>query len=195
MTNATVQTSQRQDGFNGGIQMGTVAGGASSRKLDSVAHSHIARNHASPKWRKGLSAEELHAAFGSALPPTSRIGGFRPDGGIFMDDGENPLVVVECKFQGAVGNAIERWYKNFAVSNRLGVKRYVTFCLGDGFFDGNTSERILATAVAIYEPEKEDIWASDEGVLGFYRWRTVEEAQAEIPALIDHNLKLAGWSA
>jgi hypothetical protein len=69
----------------------------------------------------------------------------------------------------------------------------VTFCLGDGFFDGNSAERSLGTAVAIFEPEKSDVWESDEGVLGFYRWRTLEEAEDAIPSLITRNLELAGW--
>lgn len=184
---------QRQEGFRGGIQPGTTAGNLSSRQLDDLTREYIQTLPSSSRWLKGLSANELRTALSTRLDDTSRIAGFRPDGGIFVDRKRNPLVAVECKFQGERGNAIERWYKNFAVSQRLGVRRYVTFCLGEGFFDGRSAERTLGTAVAIFEPDKKDVWDSDEGVLGFYRWRTLAEAEASIPLIIERNLELAGW--
>lgn len=184
---------QRQDGFRGGIQPGTTAGNLSSRQLDDLTREYIQALPFSTRWLKGLSANELRTALTTRLDDTSRIAGFRPDGGIFVDQGRRPVVAIECKFQGQRGNAIERWYKNFAISQRLGIKRYVTFCLGDGFFDGRSAERTLGTAVAVFEPNKKDVWDSDEGVLGFYRWRTVEEAEANVPFIIERNLELAGW--
>lgn len=184
---------QRQEGFRGGIQPGTTAGNLSSRHLDDLTREYIQTLPSSSRWLKGLSANELRTALSTRLDDTSRIAGFRPDGGIFVDRKRNPLVAIECKFQGERGNAIERWYKNFAVSQRLGVRRYVTFCLGEGFFDGRSAERTLGTAVAIFEPDKKDVWDSDEGVLGFYRWRTLAEAEASIPLIIERNLELAGW--
>jgi hypothetical protein len=186
---------QRQDGFRGGIQLGSTAGNLSSRQLDTLTREYIQSIPSSTRWVKGLSANDLRVALQTSLDDASRIAGFRPDGGIFVDRKRQPLVAVECKFQGERGNAIERWYKNFAISQRLGVKRYVTFCLGDGFFDGRSAERTLGTAVAIFEPEKRDVWDSDEGVLGLYRWRTLEEAEADIPRIIELNLALAGWAA
>lgn len=184
---------QRQDGFRGGIQPGTIAGNLSSRQLDVLTRDYIQTLPSSARWVKGLSASELRTALSTRLDDTSRIAGFRPDGGLFTDTRRKPVVAIECKFQGERGNAIERWYKNFAISQRLGVRRYVTFCLGDGFFDGNSAERSLGTAVAIFEPEKSEVWDSDEGVLGFYRWRTLEEAEDAIPSIIERNLELAGW--
>lgn len=184
---------QRQEGFRGGIQPGTTAGNLSSRQLDDLTREYIQTLPSSSRWLKGLSANELRTALSTRLDDTSRIAGFRPDGGIFVDRRRNPLVAIECKFQGERGNAIERWYKNFAVSQRLGVRRYVTFCLGEGFFDGRSAERTLGTAVAIFEPDKKDVWDSDEGVLGFYRWQTLAEAEASIPLIIERNLELAGW--
>ncbi len=184
---------QRQDGFRGGIQEGTTAGNLSSRHLDAMTRDYIQSLPSSTRWRSGYSAAELRAALNTRLDDTSRIAGFRPDGGLFVDQDREPVVAIECKYQGEAGNAIERWYKNFAVAQRLGVKRYVTFCLGEGFFDGHSAERVLGTAVAIFEPEKQDVWESDEGVIGLYRWRTLEEAETAIPDIIERNLGLAGW--
>lgn len=170
-----------------GIKPGTEPGSHSSKRLDQIVRGIIADIEVK-HWRPQYSARELHTVIAPNLGMEHRMAGFRPDGGIFTTEDGLPLLAIECKYQGDSGNAIERWYKNFAISQRLGIQRYVTFCLGDGFFDNNSSSRILTTAAALFQPDLEDPWASEEGMLGLYRWRTLEEAEAELPEILLRNL-------
>lgn len=171
-----------------GIQPGTVASSHSSRRLDEMVRA-VVQGIEVKHWRSQYNARELHSIISPNLTIEHRMAGFRPDGGIFTDIEGNPLLAIECKYQGDKGNAIERWYKNFAISQRLGIQRYITFCLGDGFFDNNSSSRIMTTAAALFAPELTDPWNSEEGVLGLYRWRTLEEAEAELPEVLMRNLE------
>lgn len=162
-------------------------GSHSSKSLDQLVRAVISDMEVK-FWRPQYSAQELRGIISPNLSVEHRLTGFRPDGGIFTTDTGNPLLAIECKYQGNSGNAIERWYKNFAISQRLGIQRYITFCLGEGFFDNNSSSRILTTAAALFQPELEDPWFSEEGMLGLYRWRTLEEAEAELPDVLLRNL-------
>lgn len=172
-----------------GIQPGTEAGSHSSKRLDQIVRD-IIRDIEEKNWRPQYTARELHTIISPNLDIAHRMAGFRPDGGIFTDADGNPLLAIECKYQGETGNAIERWYKNFAISQRLGVQRYITFCLGDGFFDNRSSSRIMTTAAALFQPELNDPWSSEDGLLGLYRWRTLEQAEEELPIVLRRNIEL-----
>lgn len=170
-----------------GIQPGTEPGSHSSKRLDQMVRA-IIQDIEVKHWRPQYSARELHGIISPNLAIEHRMAGFRPDGGIFTTEDGDPLLAIECKYQGDQGNAIERWYKNFAISQRLGIQRYITFCLGEGFFDNNSSSRILTTAAALFAPDLADPWNSEDGTLGLYRWRTLEEAEAELPEVLMRNL-------
>lgn len=50
-----------------------------------------------------------------------------------------PFLAAEAKHQGALGNAIERWFKNYHITRSLGADMaLITFCTGEGaaFPDG-----------------------------------------------------------
>jgi hypothetical protein len=121
-----------------------------------------------------------------------------PDGGMWSvrnSDGK-PLVIAEAKRQGPMGNAIERWYKNQAIAKRLNVPLYVTFCSGDGFFDGNSAQRTMELAVCLdgggrERIENESVWNSPVGNLWMYRYRTTGEA-ADIESVLQEALETVG---
>lgn len=62
--------------------------------------------------------------------------GCKPDGGVIVKDhgaaSETLLCAFEAKTQGAKGNAIERWWENFIILERLNCTRYVLFGSGAG---------------------------------------------------------------
>lgn len=168
-TNANPATSQRQATFRGGIPQGLSATSLSSRSLETITMGQLVGGGTIADaaaegigWRKGYTGEELKALFGSKLGGT--VAGLSPDGGIFEDgDLKRPVLSFECKFQGEKGNAIERWFKNYAVMERLGIDRYVTFTLGDGFWTGS-AERILAVAASM-EPGRTGLWDDPAAVI------------------------------
>lgn len=134
------------------------------------------------RWARRIPGEELAALLGvsgTGRPP--RIAGVEPDGGVWRAEGEGlPLAAVEAKTQGEGGNAIERWFKNWSVLSRLGVRVYVTFCSGPGFFDGNKAQRIMELAAALEPSERsklpDRVWNNPEGRLWLYRYRSASEA-------------------
>jgi hypothetical protein len=183
--------SQRDAGFNGGVQSGTSATSEESAGHEKNLRSAVRRTsalHPDLTWRNGYSRTELAEMFGST---GYDLQGVLPDGGVWTLNGEQtPLIAAEAKKQGKQGNAIERWYKNWDVMRALGVKVYVTFCVGDGFFDGNSAERTIASAVAIHEGRSRshtEVWNTPTGRLWMYRYRTAEEAALQM----DEVLKMA----
>ena len=179
--------SQRQDGFRGGIQQGTSATTSESASLDKGPRDYVDAHDFGDAWRSTLDSDALKEAFGSKLK--SPIAGFQPDGGIFLSKEGKPEVVFESKHQGERGNALERWYKNFAIAKRLGCKRYVTFCSGDGFFDNNSGVRQIGDIVAIEDPLREDLWEDNNSALVFYRFRTSQEALKQMSDIMTDNLQ------
>lgn len=146
------------------------------------------------EWRKGYSGVELKGLFGSSL--SGVIGGLSPDGGIFEDTALNrPVLSFECKFQGPNGNAIERWFKNYAVLQQLSIERYVSFCMGEGFWTG-TAERIMAVAASMV-PGRSHIWddptveVDPDQKLFLYRFSSVDDAAARIGPLVESFVQLA----
>lgn len=172
--------SQRQDGYNGGIQVGKSASSVSSKDLEKTVRDYLIENKPE-RWIPGYTGEQIKDMLGSTF--SNRISGCYPDGGIITDEMGFPLISFECKYQGEKGNAIERWFKNYAILSALGVKRYITFCAGDGFFDNNSAERIIACASLISDPQA-PLWENEESVLGFYRWREANLVKKEIPSIL-----------
>ena len=182
--------SQRDIGFNGGIQTGTTAASFESCHLEKIVSSYIQNNYSicfPYFWDKGMSGEEICRKLDIRNP--APIAGVYPDGGIFFNRYDEPILAFECKKQGKNGNAIERWYKNAAILTILGVKRYVTFCEGEGFFNNNSAERILAGAIYLESPEKNNIWEDNaDSIFRCYRFKTIQEAEEMVPKLIDKNI-------
>jgi len=190
--------SQRTGCFNGGIKTGTTAFDKEAKTLDRIPLDYV-RNELSftcdnKFWRKGYSEEEYR----NAVCTDSKIEctGLSPDGGIFLDKNGKPLLAVESKKQGKNGNAIERWYKNYDQLQALGCKHYLTFCYGDGFYDGNTAERILGNKVVSLKLPIDSIWDTDyTDVVSFRRFNhmTENDLRKEIYSILDDALKAVGW--
>lgn len=181
--------SQRKKGFNGGIQLGGTATSLNSKMLEKVVRDYI-KELDNTHHVASFNESKLQEIFGTDL----RLAGFNPDGGIFVDSEGNPVVAIECKHQGKDGNAIERWAKNYMILDQLGVKRYLTFCTGVGFFDGNSAERIVRSMSysSAYEQgvkQDADIWNTGKGKAQFYRYSSLTEAQVEIPQVIDAAIR------
>jgi hypothetical protein len=185
-------SSQRQPGFKGGVHIGTTASSSESLDTEQLLRSAIEQVSCAGSgttWVTGLSGTHIKQALGIENADF-QIAGAYPDGGIYFNESNGKLLVAsEAKRQGALGNAIERWYKNFFIAKALGVRVYVTICVGDGFFDDNSAQRILQLAVAADTDNRyrcvEDIWNVPEGSIWLYRFRTAEDlAVFDIPALL-----------
>lgn len=175
------ERSQRQPGFNGGIQMGTVAASGESIALEQcvkLISDEFADVFSGLEWIPELSGRDISRLWG--LPNPTGIVGVRPDGGIWVDaETKLPVLVSEAKKQGKGGNAIERWYKNYGIIKMLNPDAYyLTFCSGVGFFDNNPAEKILYTAAA-YELSKKfgksdlspkNVWNAHTGQTRIYRF-------------------------
>lgn len=184
--------SQRSEGFNGGVQVGTSATSEISRGLERILQ--IEQRKFIPnldtelyRYVKGLNGEEYKTLVGSGL--VNPVAGMSPDGGIFLHaDSGVPKYMGECKKQGLYGNAIERWAKNASMANRAGVERYTTYCLGEGFYDGGTAQNQLASILVSLDPGMTDIWNEQDRKFGFYRFRTIEEAEELMPSIVREEL-------
>jgi hypothetical protein len=178
----TSRISQRTDDFRGGVANGTSATSVASRKLEQnlrdVAEQH-AHLYPNLTWRAGYSAIELCRKLGAPESYLAKAGndiaGMYPDGGIWEDAQGRPVVIAEAKKQGVTGNAIERWYKNWTMARRLNPDViYLTFCTGKGFYDDNSAQRTLQTAVT-EEPGGWDrlangtLWNTHTGNTRLYR--------------------------
>lgn len=177
--------SQRTDGYNGGVQAGTSATSAESASHERALRAAVARSScpANLVWIPGYSGEDLAALLGA---DDVKLQGIQPDGGIWIDpETRLPVVAAEAKKQGAQGNAIERWHKNWDVLKRLGVRVYVTFCVGDGFFNDNSAERTIQTAVTLDDPRQADkIWNVPAPRLWMYRYRTHAQAALDMDKVL-----------
>lgn len=179
--------SQHQPGFRGGLTPGTLAVTGSSRALESQLRCAAptvqpAAAERGLVWTPGFSAAELAERF--SLPSSVAVAGVYPDGAIFCDDTGAPRCASEAKRQGETGNAIERWFKNATVLRSLGVDAYLTVCTGAGFFDANSSQRILELAVAADRDERPrlaaaTVWNHPHGRLWLYRFATPAAARLD----------------
>lgn len=172
--------SQRQNGFYGGIQTGTVAASAKSIKLDSslkVAAPRVFEVLSKDYPKLSFSRDEKRAAIDEV--------GASPDGGIFYYDGV-PIAAFEGKHQGKGGNAIERWFKNyvFFICKNPNIS-YLTFATGEGVDEGgavlknfNTHMRQNLNRPAEYNvinPGSCSFYLSADG----FEMDTVQEVMAE----------------
>jgi hypothetical protein len=114
-----------------GIQNGMNAGEGIAREADQKIRTLVPE-----VWTKFClenPQKTLGFTHGMRLPKQEWSIGCEPDGGIIFDVNGVPIIAFESKKQGAVGNAIERWYKNFRLltfANRD--IHYVTTLVGTG---------------------------------------------------------------
>lgn len=112
----------------GGIQPGTVATDKHAKKLDQQLKDSAQKikfyfegNDRIVHQRK-LRQEQIPGGKGAC----------EPDGGVWFIDGEL-VAVFEAKKQNVKGNAIERWFKNNTIVNKINPSSsYVTFAVGAG---------------------------------------------------------------
>lgn len=120
----------------GGIQAGTEAGSAESKKLDGdVKNVALAIAAFQEKY-----CFELGHQKNKVLPECHNMNitlGCVPDGGMWFNGSRGQprtlKAVFEAKHQQDGGNAIERWCKNYLICYRLNPDvKYVTFMTGEG---------------------------------------------------------------
>lgn len=132
----------------GGIQKGTEAGSAESKKLDGdvkVIAEAIAQAQNRYHYESGhrvldetkFSRQTVMEAAIPEMRERKVETGCMPDGGMWFDgprsQSRNLQVAFEAKYQKEGGNAIERWGKNYLICNRLWPNsKYVTFMTGEG---------------------------------------------------------------
>ena len=137
--------SQRDAGFNGGIQSGTTAFDPQSKTLDgqlkevrdeiSVCGFTMVKQFPR-KLKIDLIGEDCF--------------GFAPDGGAWFkgnsEDG-NLFAVFEAKKQNKKGNANERWFKNAQIAKSINPDvKYITLCSGEGAKKGECLEKMSQLA-------------------------------------------------
>lgn len=185
---------QRTEGFTAGIKAGTTAYDPISTKLDVLvkeAGKDLGGTKGAGAWVSSYSASTLNTKLGI----TGGVG-MSPDGGIFLKPGnEAPLMIVEAKKQGSKGNAIERMFKNIQLSKFLGTQKYLVITTGEGFFDGNSAERICRTALGIYNdisnPAQFD-FGSHDGFLEIHRIQTEDIDKETITEILKDTLSSIG---
>lgn len=185
-----MKESQRDDTFKGGIQVGTSATSIESSSLDQAVRIFAETATLPEGWThiRGFAGNALAARLGTNTPQV----GIYPDGGIILNEAGEVMIAFEAKKNGKSGNAIERWDKNNRILTYLGCRRYITFCVGEGFFDGNYPERFFNNVAAIKYAEetgtglKQDYWNTDAVLqqINLYRYRTSAEATLNIEEII-----------
>lgn len=132
----------------GGLQMGQSSQDAAARDLDSTVRTivPIVWNEFKTKHPE-LTTGFYHQPKMSKLEFAAIIGnstisfGCQPDGGIIFNQAGTPVLAFEAKKQGAVGNAFERWFKNFmflqCVNPDLAM---ITFLVGQGCLSNERGE-------------------------------------------------------
>lgn len=179
------------NGFKGGIQVGTTAASEESKSLESILtreqYKLIPKLESPYTYQKSLSGEMYKKMVGSKLEEP--ISGMSPDGGIFTNSETGKIQLIsEGKKNGLKGNAVERWGKNAGMAQTVNVLRYVTYCLGEGFFGGGVAQRQLASMLASLDPGMRYMWEDQERQFGFYRFETIEEANERMPAIVKFEM-------
>jgi hypothetical protein len=126
-----------------GIQVGQDVHNPDAAKLKhtiyAVSENLCSRNsesHPELEFVSGLSDDDMPNGLGALFP----------SGGIWLWNAL-PILIVDSRYQGATGNAIERWYKNNYIARRINPNvSYLTFATGDGALDGGPIYRILHVA-------------------------------------------------
>lgn len=174
--------SQRQAGFNGGIQSGTVARPKQTtllerllRKVNKSEDVFLEGVRKGLEWKRKLGSEDL-------FPNASmKVAGCEPDGGVWLKDGV-PVLVTELKHQGVDGNAEARFFRNhhiFQSYNPLVID--ICFCTGEGFF-GNRPEHVLNTGFLLENPDykKNSPWNTGDGnSIKLYRYKDINMSYIE----------------
>ena len=155
----------------GGIQKGTEAGSAESKRLDSglrkiseaiaqvIDREKIPNAPYFERGHKNLVAEcfSKEKKDIAALPELAELGitvGCMPDGGMWFDgDRSKPdrklLAVFEAKHQQDGGNAIERWCKNYMLSKGMNPDMtYNTIMSGEGAQPGGVLDKFAKSMKA-----------------------------------------------
>lgn len=136
-------TSQRKDGFKGGIQSGTTAFDLDSKKLDEqtkVARDTLTKEFPNLLMVKMFSKEMKYTLVGDDCF------GFAPDGGAWFLNGKL-VACFESKKQGIGGNAYERWWDNARTAKFINPDVvYLTFCSGEGAAPGNCLDKLRRKA-------------------------------------------------
>lgn len=139
-----------------GIQNGSDAGFGPARVADQNLRATVPR-----VWAKFVLAHpEQTVGFShrQRLDKGTRNIGCEPDGGIIFDPSGNPVIAFESKKQGTVGNAIERWYKNFRfLTHHNRNLHYVTTLIGEGATVSDTGKPHGALAMFIDELEMQSV--------------------------------------
>jgi len=142
----------------GGIQKGTEAGSAESKKLDgdvrvvSQAIALAQKRYHYEQGHRNLTSDRISESVRdrAGLPELVSMGitlGCVPDGGMWFD-GDRTVknrrlkCVFEAKHQGTGGNAIERWGTNHDICTAINPDcEYVTFATGAGAAQGEVLHR------------------------------------------------------
>ena len=155
----------------GGIQKGTEAGTAESKRLDSglrkiseaiaqvIEQDNIPNAPYFERGHKNLVAPRFtkEKKNRAALPELSELGitvGCIPDGGMWFDGDRNKpdrklLTVFEAKHQQDGGNAIERWCKNYMLSKGMNHDMtYHTIMSGQGAQPGGVLDKFAKSMKA-----------------------------------------------
>lgn len=120
---------QRQDGFRGGIQSGTVAMDSLAKQLDQNLKTLQPELAEELKPRGITCRKKLDKKI---LKEKNISIGCQPDGGVWYKNGKL-IAAFEGKKQGKCGNAIERWGKNYNICKFFNPNIiYVTFGVGEG---------------------------------------------------------------
>ena len=136
--------SQRDEGFNGGIQSGTTAFDEESKTLDKYlkdARDRLAGEFPDLTMVKMFNKEHKQRYLGGDWT------GFAPDGGAWFDANGNLVAAFEGKKQNKRGNAYERWFKNASVAELCNENvTYVTLCTGTGAQRGECLDKLRKLA-------------------------------------------------
>jgi hypothetical protein len=142
-----------------GIQPGQVAQRPASAHLHSSAQAvcqeifqEESLRHPGLQRQKGLSSDEICRPASLQPEPERILCGAQPDGGIlFWTDTRGRRILLpaaEARNRQNAGNAIERWFKNYAVLTSFGPDfRHITFRSGEGAAPGGRISRVLDLAV------------------------------------------------
>ena len=133
--------SQRDEGFNGGIQAGTTAFDSASKQLDELLkESRTDGSLPGFTFIKQFTPEMKVDLLGDDCF------GFAPDGGAWFYKGKL-VAVFEGKKQNKAGNAHERWYDNATTAKYINPDvKYVTFCSGEGAHEGECLDKMRRKA-------------------------------------------------
>lgn len=133
--------------FKGGIKKGSTAFDVESKKLDDsakVARDDLAKTLLHLTMYKKMPDEMKHDIFGANCL------GFSPDGGLWVDKTGKLVACFECKKQGTLGNAYERWWDNAVTAKYINPDVvYLTFCSGPGAEPGECLDRLRQKANVI----------------------------------------------